>query len=241
MSKTDTYSHEALLMGGVIFLFLTLGLWLDQQVPLWGQDLSNVLAWTLFAWVLWRWPATQRGQLLLCLLFATGGELFLALFWGLYSYRLGNLPLFVPPGHVLLFVLGTLIAPHLPRSIVYWVPLAALPFVLFGLFSGHDQLGGLLFAFFLAALLAGHDRPLYATMFVLSLLLEIYGTWLGNWTWHPQVPLWGLTNTNPPLAGGALYCILDLLVLMSSRLLPQRGNQSHENFSHAPTALYSTQ
>ena len=44
--------------------------------------------------------------MLACLLIATAGELFLALAWGLYSYREAGLPLFVPPGHVLLYMLG---------------------------------------------------------------------------------------------------------------------------------------
>ena len=35
---------------------------------------------------------------------ATGVELFLSLVWGLYQYRWGNVPLFVPPGHGLLYL-----------------------------------------------------------------------------------------------------------------------------------------
>jgi hypothetical protein len=50
-------------------------------------------------------------------------------------------------------------------------------------------------------------------MFVLSLAMEIYGTWLGNWTWSEVVPHWGLTTINPPLAAGAFYCMLDLLIV----------------------------
>ena len=50
-------------------------------------------------------------------------------------------------------------------------------------------------------------------MFVLALAMEIYGTWLGNWTWARDVPWLGLTAVNPPLAAGAFYCVLDLLVV----------------------------
>jgi hypothetical protein len=50
-------------------------------------------------------------------------------------------------------------------------------------------------------------------MFVLSLAMEIYGTVLGNWAWGAEVPWLGLTTINPPLAAGAFYCVLDLLVV----------------------------
>jgi hypothetical protein len=62
-------------------------------------------------------------------------------------------------------------------------------------------------------MLLSPSRKLYATMFVLSLAMELYGTWIGNWVWAPQVPWLGLTADNPPLAAGAFYCVLDLLVV----------------------------
>jgi len=50
-------------------------------------------------------------------------------------------------------------------------------------------------------------------MFVLSLAMELYGTWVGNWVWAREVPWLGLRADNPPLAAGAFYCVLDLLVV----------------------------
>jgi hypothetical protein len=43
--------------------------------------------------------------------------------------------------------------------------------------------------------------------------MELYGTWLGNWRWGGDVPWLGLATTNPPLAAGAFYCVLDLMVV----------------------------
>jgi hypothetical protein len=43
--------------------------------------------------------------------------------------------------------------------------------------------------------------------------MELYGTWMGNWVWGHEVPWLGLATTNPPLAAGAFYCVLDLLVM----------------------------
>jgi len=53
---------------------------------------------------------------------------------------------------------------------------------------------------------------LYATMFVMSAAMELYGTWIGNWTWSPEVPWLGLRTSNPPIDAGAFYCVLDLLI-----------------------------
>ena len=49
--------------------------------------------------------------------------------------------------------------------------------------------------------------------------MELYGTWIGNWTWSGEVPWLGLRADNPPLAAGAFYCVLDLLVVSAMRAL----------------------
>ena len=60
-------------------------------------------------------------------------------------------------------------------------------------------------------------------MLVVALLAELYGTWLGSWTWHHNVPYIGLSSNNPPLAAGAFYCVLDVLVALTARALRGRG------------------
>ena len=82
--------------------------------------------------------------------------------------------------------------------------------------NGRDTLGPLLYLLFVACLYLSPSRRLYATMFLLALAMEIYGTWLGNWTWSRQVPWLGLAADNPPLAAGAFYCVLDLLVVTAT-------------------------
>jgi hypothetical protein len=188
------------------------GLLVDQHWALHGQPAVNLLAWLVFA-ALWMRRKDERRALFACLLFATAGEVFLSLVWGLYEYRLGNIPLFVPPGHVLLFYLGMRIAARLPSRGEWAIALAAAPLVALLAWDGRDTLGPLLYALFIACMWISPSRRLYATMFVLALVMEIYGTWLGNWTWAEHVPWLGLATTNPPLAAGAFYCVLDLLVV----------------------------
>ena len=201
----------------VICAVITVGLAFDQLVPFWGQTLTNLGLWVL----LWQWvrhaPQEEKITLISCVIYATLGECFLSLGWGLYDYRLGNIPAFVPPGHALLLMLGIILAARLRDWIVWCVPLAATPFVLLLAWTGADTFGLLLFAILILCMLFSQSRKLYAVMFVLSLTMEIYGTWLGNWAWATDVPWIGLTTTNPPLAAGVFYCVLDFLVMTTVR------------------------
>ncbi len=203
-------------MGILLAAVIVLGLAVDRQLPGWGQGAVNAAVWLVFAAVWHRHPPAERATLLACLVFATAGEVFLSLVWGLYEYRLGNLPWFVPPGHVLLFVLGVRLAPRLPRNAEWWIAALALPLVGAFAWTGHDTFGPLLYALFLTCMALSPSRRLYATMFALSLAMELYGTWLGNWRWSATVPWLGLTTSNPPLAAGAFYCVLDLLVVSTA-------------------------
>jgi len=200
-------------MNWVIVATIAGGLVVDQHWVRHGQLAVNAAAWLVLAAVWSRSARAERPALAACLVFATAGEVFLSLVWGLYDYRLGNIPLFVPPGHVLLFFLGTRLAARIPVRGEWWVAAAALPVVALFALSGRDTLGPLLFALFFACLIISPSRRLYATMFVLSLAMELYGTWIGNWRWSHEVPWLGLTADNPPLAAGAFYCVLDFLVV----------------------------
>jgi hypothetical protein len=119
----------------------------------------------------------------------------------------------VPPGHVLMFYLGLQLCERMPPRGEWLVVALAAPVVAGFAWTGKDTLGPILYAIFLACMFFSPSKRLYGTMFVISLVLEIYGTWLGNWFWSAEVPWLGLTSYNPPLAAGTFYCVLDLLVL----------------------------
>jgi hypothetical protein len=203
-------------MNALIVATIVLGLATDQLWAAHGQLAVNAAAWMVFVALWVRVAPSERPALLACLAFATAGEVFLSLVWGLYEYRLGNIPLFVPPGHVLLFFLGLQIARRIPEGAEWWIAAAAAPVVAAFAWSGRDTLGPALFALFFACLVLSPSRRLYATMLLLSLAMELYGTWLGNWTWASRVPGLDLTADNPPLAAGAFYCVLDLLVVWAA-------------------------
>ena len=114
-----------------------------------------------------------------------------------------------------LMTLGIMAATRVPAWLVWAVPLCAAPCALAGWWQGWDQAGALLFLLLVVCMALSRSRGLYAVMFALALAMELYGTWLGNWTWKPLVAGLGLSTTNPPAHAGAFYCALDLLVLGS--------------------------
>lgn len=197
----------------VFVLVITAGLAIDQRFQPWGQAAVNAAVWTLFAALVWLRRGAERLALLACLAYAWAGELFLSEFLGLYSYRESGIPLFVPPGHVLLLLLGVEVVRALPSKVFSIVPWTMLPLVALAAWTGMDPSAPWLFALYLVCLRFGPSPALYSAMFLLSLAMEIYGVWLGNWTWTAEAVLGGLRLHNPPLAAGAFYCVLDWLVI----------------------------
>lgn len=212
----------------IIVVLITLGLLVDQYVPVWGQDLVSIVTWAmLLFWLAHSTPET-RTSMIICVLYATAGEIFLSLGWGLYEYRLHNIPLFVPPAHALIFALGMAITPRMPDSITWAVPLAAAPPVLALAWIGADTMGLILYTLLVLCMVFSNGRKLYAVMFMLTLGLEIYGTALGNWAWLHEVPVVGWTTMNPPLAAGTFYSVLDMLVVTTMAALRRRNNAALE-------------
>lgn len=193
---------------------LALGLWADIHVDLPGQIAIGAVVWALFLALIAPLPAAERRLYLACVAIATAGELFLTLGWGLYTYRLGNVPLFVPPGHALMLMLGFTLARRMPQAAARAILGGAGVYTLLAAATGLDTLAVPLYLMLAVSVLSlpAHMR-LFASSFVLTLTLELYGTALGNWVWHREVPWVGLVTTNPPAIAGAFYCTLHALVI----------------------------
>lgn len=206
-------------MLATMLLTVIIGLLVDRFGGFPGQIAVSVWTWALFLVLLVRIDQQLRLPLMLCLVISTLGEFCLSLLWGLYVYWLHNVPFFVPPGHVLLFTLGLTFAPRLPQWAVILVAAFAAGYGTMAFLTSTDTFSVALAILFLMFMAFGSNRRLYATMFIISLLMELYGTWIGNWVWVPEVPGLPLTNANPPLCVGGLYCALDLCVVHADRFL----------------------
>lgn len=163
-------------------------------------------------------------QVWTCVIVATGFEIFGSLIWGVYRYRLHNVPLFVPPGHGMVYLFG-LLAARTPvvlrygRSVARFVLAGASIWALAGLtvlpaMTGRIDLQGALclpvFAWFV---LRSPRWALFSAIFIATGELEIFGTSFGNWYWLPIAPWTHIPSGNPPsvIAGG--YCVIDASVL----------------------------
>jgi hypothetical protein len=207
----------------LIVATLALGLAADVHSGFAGQYAISAGFWGVLFYLLGRVDRDERRALMACLVIATAGEMFCSVVWGLYTYRLGNIPLFVPPGHALMLLLGISLARRVPEVAAHAIIGCAAIYSLAAAAGGVDTLGVPLFLVLAAASLAmPRQRRLYASTFVLTLALELYGTWLGNWTWAREVPGMALVTTNPPGAAGAFYCALDALVAATSLLIARR-------------------
>ena len=206
------------------------GLWLDSRVGETGQLALGILTAALLLALLWAHDHAVRVQTLLVVAIATGGEIVGSLVWGLYAYRLENLPAFVPPGHGLVYLAGlslatlargrpgALIAAGTAGAVIWGVAgLTVLPAA---------DVSGAIGCAFLVAVLGFTRRPVYAGVFLVVAALEIYGTALGTWTWESVVPGLGLAQGNPPSGVASGYVVFDILALaLASRLagLSPRG------------------
>jgi hypothetical protein len=205
---------------GVVLATLAGGILLDAKGPWWGQGAVVIWSWAVLAWIAGGSTPGHRRELGVCVAIATAGELFLMEVWGLYAYRLGNLPLFIPAGHAIVFAAATRMAPMAPRQLPAAVAAGGGAYMVWAAATGVDTFGVPWFMGFLGYLAWSRDRALCAVLFAFALTIELYGTALGGWQYFTREPWFGLTTTNPPIWIGAVYCTLETLVRTASRAIP---------------------
>jgi len=198
---------------------LALGIPLDASAAPWAQPVVSVWAWTALAWIIANSSLAHRVELAICVVLATAGELFLKDVWGLYDYRLDNLPLFIPAGHALVYAAASRLSAAAPP----WLPGAAVAACIaatgWGAARGYDTFGLVWGAVFVLVVWRSANPRLCATLFVFALAVETWGTALGGWRYYTVEPWFGLTTTNPPVWIGAVYCTLETLVRVTANSL----------------------
>jgi hypothetical protein len=211
----------------VVAFFLTV-FRIDVAVGIEGQLVLGVTTWMVFLAALV--PLTPEGRMraLLVVAAATCMEVIGSIIWGVYTYRLGNLPLFVPPGHGLVYLAGLsltqtrLVSRHQLRF-VGLVGALALGWAVAGLtvLPRTDASGALGMSVFLAFLVLGRAGVLYAGVFLVVAVLEISGTAIGVWAWKEVVPGLQLPSGNPPSGAASGYVLFDIVAIaLTARLMP---------------------
>jgi len=196
----------------------------DTQVDAGGQLLLGLAAWVALGLALRAVPPLLRVQTLVVVVVATCAEVVGSIVWGVYTYRLENLPSFVPPCHGLVYLAGASLAVWAaPRhKLLVW---AALVGVLAWGVAGvtvlpRADVGGAIGAALLAVyLLRGRAPEVYAGVFLVVAWLELYGTAIGTWHWAVTIPGTGVPQGNPPSGVASGYVWFDIVALALAPLL----------------------
>lgn len=203
--------------------WLTLVLWLDRAAHdggIWLQRGLGVLTWGVLLLALLRVTAMVRAQTAVVVAFATIVEYVFSPTLGVYVYRFENVPMYVPPGHGLVylsaFALGhsVLVQRHL-RAAVVAVALLGGAWSTYGIVADRpDALGAFWFACLVGFLLWGPSQPVYVGAFVVVSYLELVGTELRTWVWQTHDPILGVSIGNPPSGAAGGYGWFDLAGLL---------------------------
>lgn len=172
----------------------------------------NLWCWGVFTAIFLMTNRKERIEMLTVIALATPMELFFSEVWLIYEYQRDLMPLFVPAGHYFLFDLGRRGATQIREDMAMFALIPFVPLVIYGVYTGGDTSGLVMLLLVLTFTKWGPQPRLYAVMTWAALAMELWGTYLGNWTWSSEVPWTGLTAWNPPLLVGAFYCFGDLLV-----------------------------
>ena len=182
-------------------------------------------------------PRLLWAQALVVVAVATCAEFVGSIVWGVYTYRLENLPSFVPPAHGLVYLAGASIAVAASNRLLQG-RLVALAFVLvvgWGIAGvtvlPREDVGGALGAALLAIyLVRGRAPHVYAGVFLVVAWLELYGTAIGTWEWAPVIPGTEVTNGNPPSGVASGYVWFDIVALaLAPRVLAAWGRLQPSN------------
>ena len=209
----------------LIAAYLAALLAVDTQVDLHGQLLLGALTWCVLVIVARPLPAERRAQVAVVICAATAAELTGSILWGVYSYRLHNLPTFVPPAHGLVFMAGLWLSEALHRHARALVLVAASMASVWGvlglaLLPRLDAAGALGVPLLLAFLWRSRARAAYAGVFLVVAALELYGTAIGTWRWAEKLPGLGIPDGNPPSGVASGYVWFDVMaLLLAPRLL----------------------
>jgi hypothetical protein len=229
LSRLRPYAvHLALAIYTPVLLFVD-----SRTASIYEQYLLGALTFFVLFLVTRLSSPQERRQVWLCVGVATGFEVLGSLILGLYTYRFHNVPLFVPPGHGLVYYFG-LSAARTPLMLKHGRKVALLVLGLAGgwatagltllpVVTGRVDVLGASCIPILAWFLLRHQRStVFAAIFFATTGLELFGTNFGNWMWQPAGPHFPyFPSGNPPSAIAGGYCVIDGSVAIVSAAIVQ--------------------
>ncbi|SDX20467.1 hypothetical protein [Nitrosomonas communis] len=218
------------------FFCVAVSLVIDAHANLIIQNLLGIIAWVFLIGLLAGENKEIRIQVVIAVAFATAGEHFASVYMGGYTYRFENVPLYVPPGHGMVYLTAVALA----RSgffLKYARKIAAFVVFVCGVWSfwgvsgipeQGDQVGAILFCVFLIYLFKGRSPMVYLAAFFITTWLELIGTAAGTWYWAKLEPIFNLSQGNPPSGVAAWYCLVDAVAIGGAPLVQNIMNKFNQ-------------
>lgn len=221
LNKVYLHKKRDYFIAAFTFFCVAVCLVSDANADMAKQNALGVCGWVFLIGLLLGETKDVRVQVLIAVMFATIGEHFASPFMGGYTYRFGNVPAYVPPGHGMVYLTAVALARsglflNHARQIAAFVVVACGLWSLWGI-SGipaqGDYVGALLFVVFLAYLFKGRSPMVYLAAFFITTWLELIGTAVGTWKWAAIDPVLHLPQGNPPSGVAAWYCLVDAVAM----------------------------
>lgn len=183
-----------------------------------NQIVINIFMFAGFFWMYFRAVKRVRELMVYGVVLGLIGEYFFSVYLGMYTYRLGNVPLYVPLGHaaiyarVYMYSKASVIRKHhkaLEQFMYVIISLFAVGYLVF-----FNDVFGFIMTLGVFALLIKRpkDRMFFLTMYIIVAGLEIGGPAYGAWKWPDTA--FGvfdfLPSNNAPSGISLFYFLLDI-------------------------------
>jgi len=211
------FFREAGLFIAAVFLLFFDGIYFNTNV-IESQLMLNILMGLAFLAMLYRANSRARKLMIIGVVLGFVGEHFFSRFLGMYTYRLDNVPLYVPFGHGVLyarifrFSKASLVKKY-HKQIESFLSIQMIIVAAIYILFFNDLFGFIMtVVVFLILWKRPKDRLFFFSMYMLVVVLEIGGTAFGAWKWPNMA--FGifefLPSNNPPSGISLFYFLLDI-------------------------------
>jgi hypothetical protein len=204
----------------LILAWIPLALFADTRATTAQQWLLGLATTALLVVLTMAQPSLVRWQVGIVVVFATVIELVFSGWLGVYEYRLGAVPAYVPAGHGLVYLAALDFgqwdwARRHQRQLVRITVLVVVLVAAYALAGDrHDALGAFWAVCLLGFLRWGRSPLLFVGAFWVVSWLEVLGTRWGVWTWQPMDTIVGwVPMGNPPSVAAGGYGWFDLVAV----------------------------
>lgn len=207
---------------GALFFFINVCMFLDStyihQYFSNNQWLANLFGFGVFLYFFIKATNKVKKLIIYATLIGIFGEYLFSLGLEMYTYRQGNVPFYVPPGHAIVYISTYYFSKHPTikqnqNTLYKYLSIAAIFYGTLFLIFKNDVFG---FILTILTVLTIKNRPkerlFFITMYWVVVYLEIIGTSFQCWQWPATA--YGyfsfLPSANPPSGISFYYFLLDL-------------------------------